>query len=265
VIENSLYYSKEEFVKAIFISVRTGSTRLPQKALKEIDGRTTIEYLIDRVKKSKFADKIVLCTTELSEDDKLCEIATKNDIEFFRGSSPDKLKRWLGAAKKYDVDFFVNADGDDIFFDSGLADICFEQHSSNSEETDFIDGRGLYNDVYGIKTTSLEKVCDRKSDTDTEFIRPHFVSEQAGFNVERIKNVPEIYKKKNIRMTLDYEEDLSFFETVIRHFHSMKTEMIFENILKFLESNPSVVSINWSREQAWIDNQKKMIERVNVQ
>jgi spore coat polysaccharide biosynthesis protein SpsF len=244
--------------------VRTGSTRLPQKALKEIGGKPTIEYLIDRVKKSKLADKIVLCTTELSEDDRLCEIATKNNIEFFRGSSPDKLKRWLGAAKQYNIDFFVNADGDDIFFDSGLADICFEQHLFNLEKTDFIDGRGLYNDVYGIKTTSLKKVCDTKSDTDTEFIRPHFVSKSAGFNVERIKNIPEIYEKKKIRMTLDYEEDLNFFKTVIEHFHSIKAEMIFENILKFLESNPSVVDINWFREQSWIDNQKKMIERVEV-
>jgi len=254
----------EEFMKAIFISVRTGSTRLPKKALKKIGGKTTIEHLISRVKKSKQADIIVLCTTEFSEDDELCEIATRNNIEFFRGSSPDKLKRWLGAAKRYNVDFLVNADGDDIFFDSGLADICFSQHSHNLEKTDFIDGRGLYNDVYGIKTTALEEVCNTKSDTDTEFIRPHFVSESYGFNVEKVRNVPEMYEKKNIRMTLDYEEDLDFFKTVIEHFQDIESEMAFENILKFLESNPSVVDINWCREQSWIDNQKKMIERVKV-
>ena len=141
-------------MKAIFISVRTGSVRLPKKALKKIVGKSTIEHLIGRVRKSKLADMVILCTTELSEDDELCNIATKNNIQFFRGSSPDKLKRWLGAAKKYNIDFFVNVDGDDIFFDSGLADICFSQHLHNLEKTDFIDGRGLYNDVYGIKTTA---------------------------------------------------------------------------------------------------------------
>ena len=70
-------------MRAIFVSVRTGSTRLPRKALKKIREKTTIEYLIDRVKKSAHADKIVLCTTELSEDDALCEIATRSGIEFF--------------------------------------------------------------------------------------------------------------------------------------------------------------------------------------
>ena len=174
-------------MKAIFISVRTGSTRLPQKALKEICGKTTIEYLIDRVKKSSHADKVVLCTTEKEEDDILCEIATKNNIEYFRGSSPDKLKRWLGATKQYNISFFVNADGDDIFFDSGLADLCFEQNISNSNNLDFIDGRGLYNDVYAIKTSALEKVCEFKKDTDTEFIRPHFVLHPERFNIQKIK------------------------------------------------------------------------------
>tara|TARA_R110000851_G_scaffold60526_3_gene139595 strand:+ start:2121 stop:2876 length:756 start_codon:yes stop_codon:yes gene_type:complete len=251
-------------MKAIFISVRTGSTRLPQKALKEICGKTTIEYLIDRVKKSSHADKVVLCTTEKEEDDILCEIATKNNIEYFRGSSPDKLKRWLGATKQYNISFFVNADGDDIFFDSGLADLCFEQNISNSNNLDFIDGRGLYNDVYAIKTSALEKVCEFKKDTDTEFIRPHFVLHPERFNIQKIKNVPDKYKKKNIRMTLDYEEDLTFFKAVIEHFGQLGAEMSFEKILEFLDNNPNVVEINWALEQAWKDNQKKMISRMMI-
>ena len=55
-------------MKAIFITVRTGSTRLPQKALLKIHDHSTIEHLIKRVKRSKLADIIVLCTTNLPED-----------------------------------------------------------------------------------------------------------------------------------------------------------------------------------------------------
>ena len=115
-------------MNVIFISVRTGSSRFPQKAIKKINGKATIEHLIERLKESKYAEKVILCTTELQEDDILCDIARKNNIEFFRGSSPDKLSRWLGATEKYNVDFFVNVDGDDIFFDAGLADVCFKQY-----------------------------------------------------------------------------------------------------------------------------------------
>ena len=115
-------------MNVIFISVRTGSSRFPQKAIKKINGKATIEHLIERLKKSKYAEKVILCTTELQEDNILCDIAQENNIEFFRGSSPDKLSRWLGATEKYNVDFFVNVDGDDILFDAGLVDICFEQY-----------------------------------------------------------------------------------------------------------------------------------------
>ena len=71
-------------MKAIFISVRTGSSRLPNKALKEINNKSTIEYLIDMVKQSKYAEKIILCTTELKEDDVLCDIATNSGINYFK-------------------------------------------------------------------------------------------------------------------------------------------------------------------------------------
>ena len=60
---------------AIFLSVRTGSSRLPNKSVLKIHNKYTIEYVIDNLKKSEKTDKIILCTTRKSEDDKLCEIA----------------------------------------------------------------------------------------------------------------------------------------------------------------------------------------------
>ena len=252
--------------KAIFISVRSGSTRLPQKALKTICGRATIEHLIDRLKKSQCADIVVLCTTELSEDDRLCEIAQNNNIHYFRGSAPDKLQRWLGAAQKHDIDFFVNADGDDIFFDAGLADLCFTQYSQSGATLDFIDGRGLYNDVYGIKRSALEAVCRTKQDNDTEFVQPYFVDNKHGNNFlsAKIDQVPDKYQKRDFRLTLDYEEDLEFFRLVIEHFMHSKEEMTFENILLFLEDNPTIVAVNWHRETAWKANQERMIDEMEA-
>ena len=240
---------------AIFLSVRTGSTRLPKKALYEIKGKTTIEYLIDRLKKSKYAEKVIVCTTELKEDDILCDIAERNDIDYFRGSSPDKLMRWLGATEKYEVDFFVNVDGDDIFFDAELADICFEQR----KDVDFIDGQGQYNDVYGVSSHALSMVCESKQSNETEFIKPFFYDIKEYINIQKIVNVPDKYKKRKMRLTLDYEEDFEFFKNVIEHFLDNSKEMEFENVVKYIEENPEVSNINWHREQDWKENQEKFI------
>ncbi len=231
---------------------------MPQKATLNLCGKPSIQYLIENLKKTKIADKIVLCTTLESDDDVLCSIAKDSGIEFFRGSSEDKLARWLGACKTYNIDFFVNVDGDDLFFDVPLADLCLEQ----SDDIDFIDGRGLYNDVYGIHTLALETVCKMKSDEDTEFIRPHFTDPMKGFRTKKIKNIPDKYKKKNIRMTMDYIEDFYFFESVIRHFKNLNTEPTFDKILKYLDQRPEIAEINWFREKEWKENQTKMISRV---
>lgn len=245
-------------MNSIFISVRTNSTRLPNKAILNLCGKPSILYLIESLKGSKFANQIILCTTTRKDDDALCQIAQSNGIKTFRGSEEDKLLRWLGACREYNVDFFVNVDGDDLFFDHGLVDLCLSQEKG----FDFIDGRGLYNDVYGIRASALESVCNLKKTDDTEFIRPHFIDPSRNFKVKKIQDVPSKYEKKNIRMTLDYIEDFEFFETVISHFQQAGTEPTFDKILQFLKDNPEVVEINWFREEEWKNNQTKMISRV---
>ena len=78
------------------------------------------------VKNSKYADKIILCTTDLKQDEILCDIAIKNNIDFYQGDEDNKSKRWYGECKKFDINFFVTADGDDLCYDAGLSDLCFE-------------------------------------------------------------------------------------------------------------------------------------------
>ena len=80
--------------KAILITARTNSSRLPNKAVIDINGIETISHLINGLLTSKKADKLILCTTTLKEDDILCEIAESKGINFFRGSVTDKLERW---------------------------------------------------------------------------------------------------------------------------------------------------------------------------
>jgi len=247
-------------MNSILISVRSDSTRLPNKAVLKICGLSTIEYVIRNLKNSKFADKIILCTTLEESDDVLCEIAEKNGINFFRGSTEDKLERWRGACDKYGVDFFVNVDGDDLFFDFGLADLVFNQHNKN--RADFIDGRGLYNDVYGISRKGIDLVCENKKNTDTEFIKTYFDNIGNLIKGEKLINIPLKYQKREIRMTLDYIEDLHFFTVIIKHFKDKKKDLKFEAILDYLEQNPDVVELNWHKEQSWKENQIRMVSKI---
>tara|TARA_B100000073_G_scaffold36898_1_gene27762 strand:- start:649 stop:1368 length:720 start_codon:yes stop_codon:yes gene_type:complete len=235
--------------RAIFVTVRTGSSRLPNKSILKIKNKYTIEYVINSVKNSKYADKIILCTTDLKQDEILCDIASKNNIDFYQGDEHNKSKRWYGACKKFNIDFFVTADGDDLFYDAGLSDLCFEQI-----EDDYIDGQGLYNDVYGMTTKALKMCLDSSNDKNIE---PHDMIQffkSISLKGKKLSNVPEIYKKKNIRMTLDYKEDFMFFSEVI---NKIKLDFNIKDVLYYIDRNPNVININYHREQDWQKNQGK--------
>tara|TARA_A100001515_G_scaffold142533_2_gene141553 strand:+ start:1197 stop:1943 length:747 start_codon:yes stop_codon:yes gene_type:complete len=240
-------------LKAIFITVRTSSTRLPNKATLDLCGKPTIQHVIDRAKRSKLADIIVLCTTENQEDDYLCKIAKKNKIECFRGSEEDKLERWHGAAKKYGIEFFVTADGDDLFCSEELMDLAFEQRRRNN--SNFIEAGEIIcgSFTYGISTSALRKVCKIKDSKDTEMMWVYFTNTGL-FNVEILENVPSCYVRSDIRMTLDYKDDFVFFKTVIDYFRDR--EYSIRDVIDYIDKNPQIKEINFYLQEAWSQNQK---------
>lgn len=247
--------------KAIFMTVRTGSSRLPKKALLKINGRSTIERLIQRVKRSQKAELIVLCTTDLPEDKILCEIAAQNGISYFQGSVADKLERWNGAAQKYDVEFFVTADGDDLFCEPELIDLAFTQYERTG--ADFIEGGpelicGSF--TYAIKAAALKKVCEIKDSEDTEMMWVYF-TDTGLFQTEKLQNVPDVFKRPEIRMTLDYDDDFQFFKNIIDHFAG-RDDFTLREIVAYLDEHPEVIKINQHRQQEFLANQKKKTKLV---
>jgi len=238
--------------KAIFITVRCSSTRLPNKAYLEINNKKTIEYVIYQAKKSKLADLIILCTTTQQEDDALCEIAKKNGIKCFRGSVTDKLERWLAAARSYNVDFFVTADGDDLFCSAELIDLAFEQQIRNKSEFIESDEVVCGSFTYGIGISALTKACEIKQTDDTEMMWVYFTNTNI-CTVEKLENVPEVYKRKDIRMTLDYKEDYNCFLNVVQYFGDK--EFTTRDVLRYLDENEEVKEINFFLEDAWHQNQ----------
>jgi len=242
--------------KAIFITVRTRSIRLKKKCLLKIQGLTTIQHLIRRVKRSKEADILILCTTELKEDDVLCNIAEKESIKYFRGSMVDKLERWNGAASKFNVEFFVTADGDDLFCEPELIDLAFKQYGNN--KPDFIEGKNIPcgSFTYAIKTSALKKVCEIKATEDTEMMWTYFKDTNL-FNCEELENIPIYYKRPEIRITLDYIEDFIFFKTIINELSQYKEYFNLKDIITYLDNNPEVININRHLQKRFLENQKR--------
>lgn len=241
---------------AVFITVRTRSTRLPRKCLLDLGGLTTIEYLIQRTKQVQNADGIILCTTDQSDDDELADVARASGVEVIRGSERDKLERWRLAAHTHQVEFFVTADGDDLFCSPRLMAKAIDQQRETP--VDFMEGSkdlavGAF--TYGIKVSALEKVCEIKDTQDTEMMWVYF-KETGLFECAELRDVEDCYKRPQVRMTLDYQEDFDFFKAVIQHFGIQSKPSVCE-ILAFLDHHPEIVALNRFRQQAFLNNQQQ--------
>jgi len=243
-------------MNSIFITVRTGSRRFPEKCLKYVtstwrlfDGsKMAIELVIERAQRSKKAENIILCTTTLPEDDVLEEIAIKRGVYCFRGSSPDKLMRWLGACERFGTHFFVTFDGEDLLCDPELADLAFEQNERSP--VDFITApfvpTGAF--THGISRQALEIACLTKDAEDTENIYKFF-----DCDVVELENVP-IEVQRDFRMTMDYPDDLKFFDKLYDGFDDRKFSLL--DAIKYLDRHPEIVLINKHCQDLYLANQK---------
>ena len=244
----------------IFITVRTNSTRLHNKALINLaNGLMTIEYVISRIKHCQTDCRIILCTTTNSEDIILETIAHKYNILCFRGSENDKLSRWYAAAKKFNINYIATVDGDDIFAEPLLIDLAFKQLNDN--RLDFIKGdhTGLVCGAftYAFTYNALQRVCNLKGDYDTEMMWVYF-TDTGIFNIEELKDAPKEFYRNDIRMTLDYKEDLDFFNAVLDKSETNSKEgyLPLYEILNIIDNNPSIKDINFFRQEQWKTNQE---------
>ena len=104
------------------VQARMGSSRLPGKVLLKLDGRSILTYLVERLRHTKCLDQVVVATTVEPRDDILVEECRRHEIDCFRGSEPDVLARYLGAATVTGADIIVRVTGDNPFTDPGSID-----------------------------------------------------------------------------------------------------------------------------------------------
>ena len=94
------------------IQARMGSTRLPGKVMKEINGKPMIGYLIDRVRRCENMDRIVAAIPEKDLDSLLGRYLKKRGVDISTGPEDDVAKRFSIALKNYPCDAFVRVCAD---------------------------------------------------------------------------------------------------------------------------------------------------------
>ena len=104
------------------IQARTGSSRLPGKVLRDVDGKPLLQRQIERIQRSERIDRIIIATSNGAQDDALEALAEKMGIGCFRGSEDDVIGRVCGALRAFDVEVHAEFMGDNSIPDPRVID-----------------------------------------------------------------------------------------------------------------------------------------------
>jgi len=246
----------------IFVTVRTASTRLPQKALLKIKNKPLIKILIDRIRTSKNIKKIIVCTTDHKSDDKLTKFLQNNNVEVFRGDAIDILSRLFFAAKKYKAKQFVVVEGDDLYCDPSLIDKTCERLCQTDNEFLMWENLPFGVSPIGIKTDRLSILVKNKLTKNTETGWGQFIIKSGLFNVGRLRPNKKKLMRPDIRLSIDYKED---FELAKKIYENLPEKFSLTDIIEILDKNPEWLKINESVKKKYEQNFKKKMTKIAME
>jgi len=234
---------KDKLKVGYLVTGRLKSTRLPEKLLLEIKGKSVISHMIDRLKLAKNVDEIIICTSTSKQDKPLAELAKKNNVKCFFGDPEDVLKRLLGAADEFGLDYILNITADCPFVDPSYADQIVDEYLESDADLirQFDLPHGAFS--YGIKLEALRKVVEIKDSSDTEVWGRYF-TDTGLFNVLDLDVKDKHHFRPGLRMTLDYPEDFKFFQAIFDELYIEGEVFSLTSILNFLDEKPEVIELN---------------------
>ena len=227
------------------IQARMGSTRLPSKVLEDLAGQPMLARVLNRTRRAKTLDAVVVATTIRSGDDAVVHLCQKEGWRYFRGSEEDVLDRYYRAALVFKADAVVRITSDCPLIEPEIIDRVVNEFLSCYPEMDYVSNtivhtfpRGL--DVEVVSFYALKKAWQEDDEpASREHVTPYIWRNPNKF---KIRNVANEIDYSYMRWTVDTVEDLTFVRKVYEHFQD--DAFTWTEVLHLLEMHPEWLEIN---------------------
>ncbi|CDM68807.1 putative Cytidylyltransferase [Clostridium bornimense] len=225
------------------IQARMGSERLPGKVVKPIKGIPLIGYTIDRLKRSRYIDEIILATSNKKQDDKLVDVAKEYKIECFRGSEENVLERYVKCSEKYNGDVIIRITGDcplidPIIVDNVITKLIMYKYDYVRLDVPNTFIRGFDIEVftkeslfrtYNIVSEKYAGVINKYKEHVTLFIYEN----KELFNIGYVIGEKEF--NRNYRVCVDTFEDFQVVKNIIENIK--KEDLQYNNIVHYIDES----------------------------
>lgn len=221
------------------IEARMRSTRLPGKVLKPILGRPMLELMIERLKRARRVDEVVVATTDHSSCDPIQELAIRLGVPCFRGSEEDVLDRVLRAARQAQADLIVETTGDCPLICPVTTDKSIERFLAS--EVDYCSN---HLDVQVFPLSVLEKVAQLTNDpADREHVSLYIYEQPGRFRVLDVSDTLPT-GVTNLRMSVDTPEDFRLISSIYERLYPTTPAFTLQDILDLFSREPELLEIN---------------------
>ncbi len=228
---------------------RYGSTRLPAKILKEVQGMTLLEIHLRRILKSRMVDQVKIATTGEEGSKYIVEVADKVGVAYHKGSVDDVLSRFYDTAAPERPDWVVRLTSDCPLIDPAVIDYVLDfavTHDYDYVRTDpagWPDGL----DTEVMRFSALEKAYREASMTsEREHVTPYIGkngSAEGGslFKTCKLSNPAGEYDANKYRITIDEPEDFLVIKALIE---AMGIDKGWKTYIEYLLSHEEIRSLN---------------------
>ncbi len=228
---------------------RYGSTRLPAKILKEVNGQTLLEIHLRRILQAKSIDKLKIATTDEEGSRFIVAVADKVGVDYHKGSVDDVLSRFYDTAAPEKPDYVIRLTSDCPLIDPSVIDDVVNfaiEHDYDYVRTDpksFPDGL----DTEVMKFSALEKAYKEADMTsEREHVTPYIwkngtAEGKSLFKSFKLQNKLGEYDANVYRITIDEPEDFEVLKSLIE---ALGTEQSWKAYIDYLGEHPELKSVN---------------------
>jgi spore coat polysaccharide biosynthesis protein SpsF len=228
------------------IQARTGSTRLPGKVLQDLDGKTVLERVINRVKQFTMIDDLIVATSDHPSDDPIVDESTRARVDTFRGSEADVLDRFVGAAEYANADICVRLTADCPLLDPGVSDSIISLFLEADRAVDYASNKIPQSFPRGLDTEVFSRdALDRTAKhARQQYERVHVTAYMYRHpEIFNLLSVTSDVDRADWRWTVDTAEDLEFVRQIYRRLDGVEN-FSWLDVVAILEDEPELMWIN---------------------
>lgn len=232
------------------LQVRAGSSRLPGKALRPLAGAPMLERQIERVRRARQLDELIIATSTHGDDEPIAALCARLGVRCHRGSLEDVLDRVHAAAALAAPSHVVRLTGDCPLTDPQLIDrvaaFCLEggyDYASNTVEPTFPDGL----DVEAMRFEALVTAWrEARLGSEREHVTPFLYKNAQRFRIGSFKAARDL---SHLRWTVDEPDDLALVERIYGELYPGNPAFSTQDVLALLERAPELKTMNTRHER----------------